>query len=213
LPAELRNEIYTHLLCPNALSSAELARQTKDLSVRGFNQTATSVNLFPAILSTCRRIHDEAEALLYSTSIFHAHPALLTSLPHLQSPSKPVLYPGVTSKIRRWQISLRLDTDPRFSLEQAAKAFSGAEYLEIRVWQAQFEACDWSVLKLFTGIRGVQIARVGGSVDVELARRLEEVMMQPEQGERTCTCVVDEEMFWGKREELCGHCYRKSGFE
>ncbi|KAF2649277.1 hypothetical protein K491DRAFT_708263 [Lophiostoma macrostomum CBS 122681] len=213
LPAELRNEIYTYLLCPDALSPAQLAHQTKtkDLSVRGFNQTSTptSTPLSPAILSTCQRIHIEAHPLLYTTPIFHAHPSLLTSLPHLHTPARPVLYPRVASQIRRWQISLRLDTDPRFSAQQAAAAFSGAEYLEIRVWQAQFEACDWSVLRLFVGVRGVRRARVGGSVDAELAAWLEGVMMGPLG--QMCECGVDDERWLGRREELCGQCFRKVG--
>jgi hypothetical protein len=213
LPAELRNEVYKELLCPDALCPRELAQQSKDLQVRGFNQTATNVSLYPAILSTCRKVAEEAEGLLYETNVFHAHPSLLTAMPHLTSAAKSVLYPSVTSQIRRWQISLRLDTDPRFTAQQATKAFTGAEYLEIRVWQAQFEACDYSVLKLFTGVRGVKVARVGGSVDEELAHWLEGLMMQPEtELGNMCDCGAGEdEMFRGHTEVLCGRCYKKWG--
>lgn len=216
LPAELRNEIYKELLCPDALTPKQVAGCTKDLAVRGFNQTSTSVQLYPAILSTCQKITYEAESFLYGKNIFHAHPSLLTSLPHLTSPSQPVLSPRHIAQIRRWQISLRLDTDPRFGYEQAKRAFSGAEYLEIRVWQAQFEACDFGVLKLFTGVRGVGVARVGGSVDEELARWLEKKMMEPEDnGERVkCKCEAGEESMWESRKEvLCGRCYKKLGAE
>lgn len=217
LPAELRNQIYTELLCPDGAKLKDLAKEDKDLSTRHFNQTSTSTSLYPAILSTCRKAHDEASALLYDPHIFHAHSSLLTSLPHLTSPSRPVLYPSVTSLISRWQISLRLDTDPRFTFSQATAAFSGAEYLEIRVWQAQFEACDYSVLKLFTGVRGVQVAKVGGSVDPELARWLEQTMMLPqeEKKEEGVICRCDEGCpgWEGRRELLCGRCYRKVGVE
>lgn len=213
LPAELRNDIYKELLCPDALSPRELAQQSKDLQRRGFNQTFTKTSLHPAILSTCRKVAQEAECLLYESNVFHAHPSMLSGMPHLTSPAKPVLYPSVTSQIRRWQISLRLDIDQRFTAQQAAKAFSGAEYLEVRVWQAQFEACDYSVLKLFTGVRGVKVARVGGSVDEELAHWLEHLMMEPEVvQEDTCDCGAGEEaMFQGHTELLCGRCYKKAG--
>ncbi|KAF1978767.1 hypothetical protein BU23DRAFT_412932, partial [Bimuria novae-zelandiae CBS 107.79] len=205
LPAELRNEIYTALLCPDAGNFKSLTEKANDLSVRHYNQTSTSTSLHPAILSTCRRIHDEATSLLYAPHTFYAHPALLTALPHLTSSAKPVLYPSVISLISRWQICLRLDTDPRFTAAQAVAAFSGAEYVEIRVSQAQFDACDFAVLKLFTGVRGVQFARVGGDVDAELARWLEGQMMLPRE-----MCRENEACLWkGKGEVLCGRCYEK----
>ena len=207
LPAELRNQIYVDLLCPDAGNLKGLTKKANDLSVRHYNQTSTSTSLHPAILSTCRRVHDEATSLLYAPHIFHAHPSLLTSLPHLTSAAKPVLYPSVINLISRWQICLRLDTDPQFTAAQAATAFSGAEYLEIRVWQAQFEACDYAVLKLFTCVRGVKFARVGGDVDPKLARWLEEQMMLPKEG----VCGGDEVCLWkGVGEVLCGRCYEKA---
>ncbi|KAF2011250.1 hypothetical protein BU24DRAFT_326445, partial [Aaosphaeria arxii CBS 175.79] len=193
LPAELRNEIYKALLCPDTPSPFAITHPSKqhtaadDLSVRGFNQPSTpNIHLSPAILSTCRRIHAEALGLLYAHNTFHAHPSLLNTLPHLASPSRPVLYSRVSGLINRWQISLRLDTDPRFTKEKVTAAFSGAEYLEIRVWQAQFEACDFAVLRLFTGVRGVGLARVGGSVDEGVARALERSMMRREGEECRC---------------------------
>jgi hypothetical protein len=206
LPAELRNQIYTELLCPDAVNLDSITKRPNDLSVRHYNQTSTATSLHPAILSTCRRVHGEATALLYAPHIFHAHCSLLTSLPHLTSSAKPVLYPSVISLISRWQICLRLDIDPRFTAAQTAAAFSGAEYLEIRVWQAQFQACDYAVLKLFTAVRGVQFARVGGDVDADLARWLEERMMLP----REKACQSEEVCLWkGVGEVLCGRCYDK----
>ncbi|KAF2188954.1 hypothetical protein K469DRAFT_702648 [Zopfia rhizophila CBS 207.26] len=213
LPAELRNQVYGYLLCPDALSIQKQIQKSKkkDMSVAGYNVTSTPTTIFPQILSTCKRIHEEAEAILYGLHTFHAHPSLLTSLPYLTTSAHPVLYKTVTSKIQRWSLSLRLDIDPRFTLEQATAAFSGAEYLEIHVWQAQFEACDYSVLKLFTGVRGVKIARVGGSVDRELAEWLEGLMMLPErrgvrEEMRVCDCCPG---FEGRSEILCGRCYKK----
>ena len=203
LPAELRNQIYEYLLCPEAASLTNLKTKDMDLSVRGFNQTSTSVTLHPAILGICRKANEEAIGLLYTRHTFHAHPNLLTSLPHLTSQAKPVLYPSVTSKICRWQISLRLDTDPRFSYQDAKRSFSGAEYLEIRVWQSQFEAADYAVLKLFTGVRGVGIAKVGGSVNEKLARWLKKQMMLPEEkNEVACRCRR-------RSGVVCGRCHGK----
>ncbi|KAF9732782.1 hypothetical protein PMIN01_09640 [Paraphaeosphaeria minitans] len=207
LPAELRNQIYTELLCPDAVNLDHLTKCKDNLSVRHYNQTST-------ILSTCRKTHDEATPLLYAPHIFHAHPALLTSLPHLTSSAKPVLHPRVADLISRWQICLRLDTDPQFTAAQAAAAFSGAEYLEVRVWQAQFEACDFAVLKLFTGVRGVRFARVGGDAEARLARWLEGQMMLP-RGEGVWqrgggTWQSDDACLWeGVGEVLCGRCYDK----
>lgn len=218
LPAELRNAVYKELLYPNTTSLKQLAKQKTDVSTRNFNQVSTKGELYPQILSTCKRIALEASPLLYTTHVFHAHPSLLTSLPHLTSPSRPILYNHLTSQIRRWHISLRLDTDPRITSEQAAKAFSGAEYLEIRVWQAQFGACDFGALKLFKDVRGVKVARVGGSVEENLARWLEEEMMKPAAEKRKCGCQAECEAdveqscptFKGRDEVLCGRCYKKA---
>jgi hypothetical protein len=200
LPAELRNQIYTELLCPDTPTIKALAQESHHVSS----------TLHPSILSTCRKIHAEATDLLYTTHTFHAHPSLLTSLPHLSSAAKPVLYPTMLAKIKRWQLTLRLDTDPRFTAEQAATAFSGAEFLEIRVWQSMFDGTDCSVLKLFLGVRSVKVARVRGSVERELAGWLEGRMMAGEEERCECTCgkadcVRDRsdvgEKFSGKRNE------------
>lgn len=189
LPAELRNKVYNELLCPSAPNS-------KDLSQHASHATKPA-QLYPAILASCKRIHDEAADLLYK-NIFHAHPSLLTSLPHLSSAANPVVDKSSIAKIKRWQLSIRLDTDPRFDVAQATAAFSGAEYLEIRVWQSMFDGADSSVLQLFTGIRGVKVARVIGCADAALARWLEGSMMQaPEQED----CVMSEpgrDWFGGK---------------
>lgn len=70
-----------------------------------------------------------------------------------------------------------------------------------------FDGCDASVLRLFTGIRGVKVARVNGSSDPELARWLEDRMMMPverkvqEEGE-SCACGDE-------REAKCGKCGKK----
>jgi hypothetical protein len=201
LPAELRNQIYEELLCANT--------PTKLSDLTTAIRLPTPAPTFPAILSTCKRIHAEAVDLLYTTHTFHAHPSLLTSLPNLMTTSKPVLYPTVLSKIKRWQLTLRLDTDPRFTAAQATSAFSGAEFFELKVWQSMFDGCNAAVLKLFTGVRGVKFARVMGSVNEELARWLEGKMMSPPEEKRQvqwCECT-------GERYLRCEGCEKRVRFE
>ncbi|KAF2627413.1 hypothetical protein BU25DRAFT_341500 [Macroventuria anomochaeta] len=197
LPAELRNQIYEDLLCANT--------PTKLSDLANAARLPVPASTHPAILATCKRIHSEAKDLLYTTHVFHAHPSLLTALPHLMTTSKPVLYPTVLSKIKRWQLTVRLDTDPRFTAAQATIAFSGAEFLELKVWQSTFDGCDAAVLKLFTGVRGVKFCRVKGSVEEGLARWLEGRMMSPleQRGEiQWCECQ-------GERYARCEGCERR----
>lgn len=201
LPAELRNQIYEELLCAN--TPTKLA----DLTTAPRIQTPAAT--YPAILSTCKRIHEEAKDLLYTTHVFHAHPSLLTALPHLMTTSHPVLYPTVLHKIRRWQLTIRLDTDPRFTVQQATAAFSGAEFFELKAWQSTYDGCNAAVLKLFTGIRGVEHARVIGSVDEGLARWLEAKMMSPPEEEEAvewCECK-------GERNLRCEGCEKRVRFD
>lgn len=201
LPAELRNQIYHELLCSNTPSRKALHDYSQE-------RRHAAQPVYPAILSTCQRIHEEAQDLLYSNHIFHAHTSLLTSLPHLVSPLKPIVNAAAIAKISRWHLDLRLDTDPRFTETQATRAFSGAEYLEIHAWQSMFGGCDDSVLALFKGIRGVKVARVTGCAEPEVARWLEEKMMTPleeqQQGDQDvemCCCANG----------VCGKCGEKMG--
>jgi hypothetical protein len=103
------------------------------------------------------------------------------------------------AKINRWQLELRLDVDPQFTSSQATAAFSGAEFLEIKVWQSMFDGADNSVLKLFTGVRGVGVAKVTWCDDEGLARWLEARMMMPiEEGVSTEEgCCQSEHMVGG----------------
>jgi hypothetical protein len=186
LPGELRNQIYEELLCPNT-------PQHKDLPT--YSPPSAPPAVYPAILQTCRKIHDEAQDLLYTTHVFHAHRSLLTALPHLLCHEKPILSQTSIAKMKRWQLEVRLDIDPRFSSSQATAAFSGAEFLQVKVWQSMFDGADNSVLKLLMGVRGVGVARVTGCDDEGLARWLEARMMMP----------VEEE----KEQEGCCQCGKK----
>ncbi|KAG9191084.1 hypothetical protein G6011_09172 [Alternaria panax] len=170
LPAELRNQIYEELLCPNTPHHKTLPT---------YSTPSKPPAVYPAILQTCRKIHEEAHDLLYTTHVFHAHRSLLTALPHLICPEKPILSQAGIAKINRWQLELRLDIDPRFTSSQATAAFSGAEFFELKVWQSTYDGADNSHLSLLTGVRGVGVARVTGCDDEELARWLEARMMMP----------------------------------
>jgi hypothetical protein len=85
--------------------------------------------------------------------------------------------PKIAQQISRWYVSVRLDTDARFTEEQVRTAFSGKESVEVEVWQAMFASADLGVLRLFEGVRGVKMAKVSGSVGTEYKRWLEGVMM------------------------------------
>jgi len=159
LPGEIRNHIYhlvlIHPSCPPRRSTH---------------------NLVPNLLSTCRQITQEATPILYSLNTFTAHPSLLTSMPYLHSPTRPLYTPGLHTRIRRWRIQIRLDCDARFTEEDVTKAFTGCEELEIEAKEAMFRGAGNAVLMLFAGVRAVKSARVIGSVDREFAEWLEESM-------------------------------------
>ncbi|CAK3799634.1 Hypothetical predicted protein [Lecanosticta acicola] len=166
LPAELRCQIYEHLL----------------LQGRGHPIGAN-------ILRTCKQIYAEGMPMLYGENTFLAHPSLLASLPTFLvgvRPSKivapmPVKCERVVGMIRRFYLLVRLDCDPRFTSLQAQESFSGVSNLELEVFQAMYGSCDFSVLRLFEGVRGVGKARVQGSIgDGKYARWLERCMESAE---------------------------------
>jgi hypothetical protein len=176
LPPELRSRVYADLLCPEAPSFAELASSSGPRDRHG---TLDNPRLFPALLSTCRRIHREAIGFLYELHTFHAHPSLLTDFPQYRLHGKHIICPAGLSMMKRWHLTVRLDIDPRFDFNQCTFAFSGVEYLELYVWQAAGNCDADTVLRLFEGIRGVKVARVSGSVDLSRRLWLESLMMRP----------------------------------
>lgn len=175
LPAELRLQIYTYLLQPPEVPSL------RRLSTRGLcsDYVLPALYLTPSILATCRQIHSECLPLLYAENTFAAHPSLLTSMPFLVTKSRPVLHGPGKEMIRRWTLAVRLDTDPQYSRSHVENAFNGAEELELDVSQSMFGNQDYSVLRLFEGVRGVGKACVKGSVgDGRYAAWLQETMMK-----------------------------------
>jgi hypothetical protein len=97
----------------------------------------------------------------------------------LVSSDRVIYYSRFKGSIRRWYISLRLDTDPRLTARDVEVAFTGADSLEIEVWQAMFASVDMRVLELFEGVRGVSKAKVHGSVGTRYSDWLERCMMSP----------------------------------
>ena len=149
LPGEIRNQIYRQLLIVAPLS---IPRFLGDPLI------------YPQILSTCRKVHEEAKQILYSCNTFLAHPNLLSGLPRLRLYYDSISSLTLISLIQRYHINIRLDCDPNFSMAKATDAFSGVEELTVEVFQAQFGSSDYKVLRLFEGVRDVKRARVYGSV-------------------------------------------------
>lgn len=173
LPFEIREQIYTDLLTlpsscdPTNPATAKTATTTTVIS----SPTTNGRLLHPAILSTCHQIHSEALPILYTKNTFQCHPKLLTSFPRLHHPSPAhkqlteTSCPGV-KLIRRWYLHARLDCGPFWDADTVAKALTGAEELELEVWQSMFRADGTelsAVLRMFEGVRGVRRVRVWGS--------------------------------------------------
>jgi hypothetical protein len=175
LPGEIRNAIYELLLTSPLLPSLR-----KAISMNHFSSyVLPALPLTPTLLSTCRQIHAEASPFLYTRNTFTASPTLLTDMPYLVHPSRPIWCPNVNKSIKRWFVNIRIDCDPRFTEDQVTKAFSGVEELEVEATQAMFRASGNGVLLLFKNVRGVSRAVVQGSVDREFAEYLENCMMSP----------------------------------
>jgi hypothetical protein len=166
LPGEIRNPIYHELLLLPAISKPRLLGDPP---------------IYPRILSTCRKIHNEAKQILYGANTFLAHPNLLSSMPRLRLYYNPISSSSLISLMSRYHIRVRLDCDPNFSTQKATDAFTGLEELTIEVFQAQFGSSDYKVLRLFEGIRGVKKARIYGSVTLfpEYVKWLEASMVMP----------------------------------
>lgn len=200
LPTEIRLQIYQLLLTLPPDFFNPLLRSL--ISQNHYSSyLLPSIPLFPSLLLVCRQIYAEAHAIPYTSHQFSAHQTLLTKMPYLVNPSRPILSPPTDPEtghplIRRWHVLVRLDTDPRFTALQAKEAFSNAEELEIEVWKAMYGAdTGYDVLKTFAEIRGVKRARVTGRCDDSLKRWLEKLLVQEEgtEAEEWRECDGDEE--------------------
>lgn len=119
--------------------------------------------------------------MLYRLNRFLSHPSLLASFPRLRQDYSPVASSSMASLIRRHKLRVRLDAGPGFTREDATKAFSGQDDVEIEVWQAAYRGAGRELLELFEDIRGVRNARVTGSISgfEKYAKWLESRMMAP----------------------------------
>lgn len=169
LPGEIRNQIYRQLLTLPDISSP---RRLGDPP------------LYPRFLETCRQVHQEGRQILYGSNVFLAHFNLLTGLPRLRHYYDTISSTPLISLIRRFHFRMRLDCDPNFSTQSARDAFSGVEELTVEVFQAQYGNSDYKVLKLLEEVRGVEKAKIYGSISGfrEYARWLVDAMMTPKKG-------------------------------
>ncbi|KAI6840610.1 hypothetical protein KC340_g2704 [Hortaea werneckii] len=212
LPPELRNDIWRYLLVHTSSSpSSRLnAIDRKEPHHRSSPGPGPGPRhpppIYANILRTCKQASTEATPILYGENTFNAHPSLLATLPSfllstlpVRVTLPPITHPRVARLIRKFSLHVRLDTDPRFTSSQAEESFNGVEELEIEVFQAMYGSCDFSVLRLFEGVRGVGRAVVRGSVgDGRYAGWLAESMMCPPGCEKPLG--FEEEGFGGRRE-------------
>ncbi|RMY88314.1 hypothetical protein D0862_10476 [Hortaea werneckii] len=215
LPPELRNDIWRYLLVHTSSSSSSSSSRYSTIDSKEPQHPSSSPGPGPRnpphisanILRTCQQANTEATPILYGENTFNAHPSLLATLPSfllstlpVRVTLPPVTHPRVARLVRKFSLHVRLDTDPRFTSLQAEESFNGVEELEIEVFQAMYGSCDFSVLGLFEGVRGVGRAVVRGSVgDGRYAHWLAESMMCPPGGERSLG-FGDVEGLVGRRE-------------
>jgi hypothetical protein len=181
LPPELRNQIWRLLLLQ------DIHKRRGNLYHTIPEHTRRQLRFCANVLRTCKQINAEGTPILYGENIFSAHRNLLATLPsfvlHLSSDPfccPPVVNSRVVPLIRRFHIFVRLDTDPRYSPRQVEESFSGVEELRIDVFQSMYGSCDFSVLKLFEGVRGVGKVVIEGSLgDRKYADWLGKVIQLP----------------------------------
>ncbi|ESZ90766.1 hypothetical protein SBOR_8837 [Sclerotinia borealis F-4128] len=173
LPGEIRNQIYHLLLIVPPISAPR--------------PLGSDPPIYPQILSVCRKVHDEAQQILYGSNVFIAHPNLLTGLPRLRWKYDTISSSRLISIINKYYIVVRLDCDPNFSAVKAEDAFNGMEELTIRVEQSTYRGSDYEVLRLFEGVRDLKKAKVYGSVSgfPAYVEWLQDVMMMPKDADIT----------------------------
>ncbi|MCJ1238464.1 hypothetical protein MMC14_006453 [Varicellaria rhodocarpa] len=169
LPSEIRNVIYQLLLTHDTPIQAYTFQ---NLSPREH----TCLNLHPAMLLLCHKIHDEASSILYGCNRFQAHPSWLTDVTFAVYPNRPIMSTRYIAFIRRFHLRVRLDCDPFYTPAKLAEAFSGLDELEVEVFQTSFGASDYRVLECFSVVRGVKRAKVHGSVRKPFSDWLEKIM-------------------------------------
>jgi len=66
-------------------------------------------------------------------------------------------------------------------VEDARRAFNGAEELVVEAEESAFRTAGYRVLLVLEGVRGVKLARVEGSVEPDVARWLERRLMSDDE--------------------------------
>lgn len=172
LPGEIRNAILRLLLT-----------HTTQIVIYHFRALEpprpVTLNLQPNILRGCKQIYNEGRAVLYSENIFQAHYRLLKSIVFAIDPARLVM-PKCIVMIGRFHIRVRADIDAFYLPSECEAAFSGMDYVEVEVFRSSFEAGGHGALRCFAGVRGVNKAKVHGSVDEHVAKWLEKCMMSKE---------------------------------
>lgn len=155
LPLELRHQIYSYLLHLDTPSTTSAP----------FPKTRPSAQaiVHPHILLANRQINREATPLLYTDNVFLAHPSLLTSFPRLRPWLPPLREAAVLPKIRRFQVTIRLDCDIPYDADAAAAAFTGLDELTVHVAQWSFMGCADDNLRVLEKVRGVRRVVIFGS--------------------------------------------------
>ena len=166
LPAELRNHIWRLVL----LHHMKLPKPNV-FYLNAVEAPSKKSRFCANVLQTCKQINSEGTPILYGENMFSAHINLLATLPSFllaphpnRASLPPVTCTRVTKLIRRFYIFVRLDTDPRYSRRQVEESFNGVEELQIDVFQSMYGSCDFSVLRLYEGVRGVGKVTIDGSL-------------------------------------------------
>jgi len=135
-----------------------------------------TLKLQPNILQACRLTYNEGRTILYGENVFQAHHMLLKGAVFAVDPDQLIFF-NCIEMVRRFHIRVRADIDAFYLPSQVEAAFDGTEILEVEVFRSSFEAGGHGALHCFAGVRGVEKAKVHGSVDDKFARWLERCMM------------------------------------
>lgn len=155
LPLELRHQIYGYLL--------HLDNQRTACLPFPKTRPAAHATVHPHILLANRQINREATPLLYADNVFLAHPSLLTSFPRLRPWLPPLRESAVLPRLKRFQLTIRLDCDLPFDADAATAAFTGLEELTVHVVQWSFMGCADDNLRVLEKVRGVRRVVIFGS--------------------------------------------------
>ncbi|KAA8568936.1 hypothetical protein EYC84_007912 [Monilinia fructicola] len=148
LPGEIRNQIYYLLLVIPRLPSSRVYLLDRDPPI------------YPQILSVCRKVHDEAEQILYGSNVFVAELNFLVGLPRLRWEYPTIKSSRLISIINKYFIAVSSLDSPAFTCVEIKDAFSGME--ELTIWAVRpYLLSRYFMLRYFEGVRGVKKAKIG----------------------------------------------------